>query len=368
MTMILSTTHYLRLFIGLGLLLLAGVSHAQSVQDLYEAKVLIENADEGSLNSDLQRALMQIIIKLSGNHHVLETKPALKEITDASRYVERYQYDTLGDNDYLIANFSSGSLSSLLQHYGLKIWSSSRPDFLAWLLVEAEGKQEILNADMQQETIDHLKQHAQQRGLPVLLPMMDLEDRQALKISDIVEGNQAAIRQATERYGASAILVGQLTKTFDNQWLGKWRVLLDSQEKTWEASSDSLIHLLTLGTDEAIDFIATKGTRITVVEAPEEDTDSPDETTPPPEDAENTLELQIVNVLSLNDYSQVTDYLHKLDVITQLQLKDMSEGRVTFKISVQGGKTALINALNLGNLLTPSHEDANNLVYQFIPN
>ncbi|MEZ5671126.1 MAG: hypothetical protein R3E08_01605 [Thiotrichaceae bacterium] len=45
----------------------------------------------------------------------------------------------------------------------------------------------------------------------------------------------------------------------------------------------------------------------------------------------------------------------------------MSEGRVTFEVGVQGGRAALINALDMGELLTPSYEDSNNLVYQFSP-
>lgn len=358
-----------RLFIGLGLLTLVNVPlYAQSVQDLYEARVVIENSEEGSLNDDLQRALAQIIVKLSGNHSMLETKPALKQITDASRYVERYQYDTLGDKDYLIANFSAEALSELLQHHGLKIWSGSRPDFFAWILVEADGKQEILSAETQQDSIDSIKHQAQQRGLPALFPMMDLEDRQALKISDIIEGNKTALQQATGRYGVGAILTAQLTKTFENQWMGKWRVLLNADEKTWETSSDDLNKSLVQGIDEAIDFIATKGMYVTVVESPEPDTSDNEVTDAETTDnTTSTLELQIVNVLSLNDYSQVANYLHKLDVITQLQMKEMSEGRVTFEVGVQGGRAALINALDMGELLTPSYEDPNNLVYQFSP-
>ena len=371
--MILQTAYFIRLFIirlfiGLGLLIIVGSPlYAQSVTDVYEARVLIEDSDEGSPKQDLQRALTQILIKLTGNHKIFDTKPALKQVTDGSHYVEHYQYDTIDERDYLIATFSAPSLSELLQRHGLKIWSSNRPDFIAWILIEADGKQEILNSEMQQEAIHTLTRQAKQRGLPVLLPLMDFEDHRMLKISDIIEGNKVALLQATERYGAGAILVGQVIKTFENQWQGKWRVLGHHEdEKTWETIYASLEQSLTAGIDEAVDIVALKGNYITVAEAPPQE-DSSDENEIP-ENTETAFELQVVNVLSLNDYSQVSSYLHKLDVITSLQMKDMSEGKVTFSVRAQGGREALVNALSLGDLLTPSLEDSQSLVYQFMPN
>lgn len=365
--MILQTTHFIRLFIGLGLLIMVGSPlYAQSVTDVYEARVLIEDSDEGSPKQDLQRALTQILIKLTGNHKIFDTKPALKQVTDGSNYVEHYQYDTIDEQDYLIATFHAPSLSELLQQHGLKIWSSNRPDFIAWILIEADGKQEILNSEMQQEAIRILTRQAKQRGLPVLLPLMDFEDHRMLKISDVIEGNKIAVLQATERYGAGAILVGQVIKTFENQWQSKWRVLSHHEdEKIWETTYPSLDQSLIAGIDEAVDIVALKGNYITVAET------SPDENSPKNETQENpetTFELQVVNVLSLNDYSQVSSYLHKLDVITSLQMKDMSEGKVTFSVRAQGGREALVNALNLGDLLTPSLEDSQSLVYQLMSN
>jgi hypothetical protein len=366
--MILQTICFFRLFIGLGLLIMAGSPlYAQSVTDVYEARVLIENSDEGSPKQDLQRALTQILIKLTGNHKIFDIKPALKQVTDGSHYVEHYQYDTIDEQDYLIATFHAPSLSDLLQQHDLKIWSSNRPDFIAWILVEADGKQEILNSEMQQEAIRILTRQAKQRGLPVLLPLMDFEDHRMLKISDIIEGNKIALLQATERYGAGAILAGQVIKTFENQWQSKWRVLAHHEdEKTWEATYPSLDQALIAGIDEAVDVVALKGNYITVVEtSPDENALDKNETQ---ENPETTFELQVVNVLSLNDYSQVSSYLHKLDIITSLQMKDMSEGKVTFSVRVQGGREALVNALSLGDLLTPSLEDSQSLVYQFMPN
>ena len=365
--MLFQTTRFIRLFMGLGLLLLGGAPlHAQSVTDVYEARVLIENPEEGSSKQDLERALMQILIKLTGNHKILDTKPALKQVTDGSRYVERYQYDTIGEHDYLIANFSPASLSELLQRHGLKIWSSTRPDFMAWILIEADGKQEILNSEMQQESADIVTRQAKQRGLPVLLPLMDFEDHRSLKISDIIEGNKTALLQATERYGAGTILVGQVIKTFENQWQSKWRVLFND-EKTWETMNANLEQALTMGMDEAVDIIAAKGNYITVTEVADDDS-TEEATQSATNNSDAAFELQVVNVLSLNDYSQVSNYLHKLDVISNLQMKGMSEGKVTFSVLAHGGKTALVNALSLGDLLTPSLEESQSLVYQFMPN
>lgn len=353
--------HLIRL-IGFGLLISCSGSYAQSILDLYETRVAIENYEEGSLKQDLQQALAQILVKLTGNHKILETKSALKHIADPSKYVDSYQYDTVGDQDYFIANFNSASLSELLQKHGLKIWSSNRPDFLAWVLIEADGKQEILSSEIQQQTTTVLNRHALQRGLPLLLPLMDFEDHRTLKIQDIVDGNKSVLLHATERYGAGAILVGQVSKTFENQWLSKWRVLLNHEEKTWEATYPDLSQALRMGLDEAVDFIATKGMYITVIEEEAKDPDPAEETN------EEPFELQVTQVLSLNDYSQVAAYLHKLDVIKRLQMKEMSDGRVTFMVSAQGGKAAVVNALNLGGLLTPVQAGDTNLVYQFVPN
>ncbi len=352
--------HLIRLII-FSLLISCTGSYAQSITDMYEARVAIENYEEGSLKQDLQQALAQILVKLTGNHKILETKPSLKQIADPSKYIDSYQYDTVGEQDYFIASFNAASLSELLQKYGLKVWSGNRPDFLAWILLEADGKQDILSSEIKQEATTVLNRHAQQRGLPVLLPLMDFEDHRTLKIQDIVDGNKSVLLHATERYGAGAVLVGQVLKTFENQWLGKWRLLLNHEEKTWEATYPDLPQALRKGLDEAVDFIATKGMYIVVTEEVEKET-------VPAESSEESFELQVSNVLSLSDYSQVATYLHKVDVIKRLQMKEMSEEGVTFIVSVQGGKAAVINALNLGGFLVPSQENSAGLIYKFIPN
>lgn len=352
--------HFIQI-IGFSLLICCSSSEAQSIVDLYEARVAIENYEEGSLKQDLQQAFAQILVKLTGNHKILETKPALKHISDPVKYVDSYQYDMVGEQDYFIANFNPASLSELLQKHGLKIWSGNRPDFLAWVLIEADGKQEILSSEVQQQASTVLNRYSQQRGLPILLPLMDFEDHRALKIQDIVDGNKPVVLHATERYGAGTILVGQVSKTFENQWLGKWRILLNQEEKTWEATYAELSQALQKGLDEAIDFIATKGMYITVA-AEEKKEEVLAETN------EESFELRVTHVLSLNDYSQVAAYLHKLDLINRLQMKEMTENQVIFMVSAQGGKAAVINALNLGNLLVPTQTGDANLVYQFVPN
>jgi len=68
------------------------------------------------------------------------------------------------------------------------IWGKQRPSTLVWLVVEDEGGRRLIGTDEESEYLSVLKERASVRGIPMLIPLLDLEDNARLKPSDVWGG------------------------------------------------------------------------------------------------------------------------------------------------------------------------------------
>ena len=68
-------------------------------------------------------------------------------------------------------------------------------------------------------------ERAAERGLPLQLPLMDLEDQAALTTADLWSDYLPGIRAASSRYPHEQILTGRLTAAGGGQWRGFWTLI-----------------------------------------------------------------------------------------------------------------------------------------------
>jgi hypothetical protein len=122
---------------------------------------------------------------------------------------------------------------------------------LLWVAVDGgQGERAVLPAagappDTTQEMADLLESIrtsntaiADQRGLPITLPLLDLEDMNQIEFADVWGGFEQSLLPASTRYGADAVLVGRIRVTQFGQEV-EWLLLRDGQRR------------LTAGTDVA---------------------------------------------------------------------------------------------------------------------
>ena len=353
--------YFIIFFLGINTLLLNNILVAQPVSDLYKAIVSVAGAEETDRNLAMKQALSQVLVKLSGDRTLLDNPRVKVKLAQAEQFVEQFEYQTRPHDGQrlLVVSFDEDAIKQLLQDLGLSQWSNARPTLLVWIVLEKEGKQSVINKIEQAPEANTLRIEAATRGLPMLFPILDLEDLRTLRVTDIIVGRREAIEQVARRYNVQTTWVGRVALQ-DETWHGQWHLLIGTEQFSWQTESVNLSTLLTEGLHETIDKIVKRS--VVFDTAP---TESEGGLTL--HSVEETFILKINALPNLDDYARVRDYLQSLDIVADLQIQQMQPKQATFLITVRGGQTALARALSLSHLLTPDSTTTDaEVVYRFI--
>lgn len=193
-------------------LLLAGGVQAAEVNDFY----LVRLPASGAQLTDAQRseALDDMLIRYSG----LRELPASSALQSAQQQAGRYiaQTQTRNENGEKTADvsFDPAAVQHLAQTLGLPVWNHDRPAIMLWLVDNrgnnSAGERRIMLDQEYSAAREQLRQVAMERGIPLLLPLGDLEDNMAVSASDVYGNFINPIAAASLRYQPDAVLVASL--------------------------------------------------------------------------------------------------------------------------------------------------------------
>lgn len=193
-------------------LLLAGGVQAAEVNDFYLVRLPVS----GAQLTDAQRseALDDMLIRYSG----LRELPASSALQSAQQQAGRYiaQTQTRNENGEKTADvsFEPAAVQHLAQTLGLPVWNHDRPAIMLWLVDNrgnnSAGERRIMLDQEYSAAREQLRQVAMERGIPLLLPLGDLEDNMAVSASDVYGNFINPIAAASLRYQPDAVLVASL--------------------------------------------------------------------------------------------------------------------------------------------------------------
>jgi hypothetical protein len=218
----------MRLFVRLFALccaLLSLPSFAEPVSGLYQVREAVTSQQPEERTLALGKALETLVLRLTGDAKALQS-PALEGVRkDPQQLVSRYVYE----GETLVVDFDPLTTDNKLRQAGLALWGANRPSILAWWLnAGVEGANLVGDG---QEAAAPLQQAAQNRGLPLRLPLADLQEQLVATAENLSASQPDALKPASERYSADALLAVQ-TREADGQWQAEWRLWLgDSREQ-----------------------------------------------------------------------------------------------------------------------------------------
>lgn len=193
-------------------LLLAGGVQAAEVSDFYLVRLPVS----GAQLTDAQRseALDDMLIRYSGLRE-LPASPALQNAQQqAGRYIAQTQTHNENGAKTADISFDPAAVQHLAQTLGLPVWASDRPAIMLWLVDNRGnsrgGERRIMLDQEYSAAREQLRQVAMERGIPLLLPLGDLEDNMALSASDVYGNFINPIAAASLRYQPDAVLVASL--------------------------------------------------------------------------------------------------------------------------------------------------------------
>lgn len=298
--------------------------------DMYAAETVV--ADEGSdtRNAALSGLLAEVLVRVSGNAGIAGQPAARELINMAPSLVQQYRYRS-ADRDgetvrYLWARFDQPVVDRLMRERNLPVWAS-RPRVLLWIATESGGQRSLLNLDNEAEARVALQAQAQRRGLPLQLPLLDLEDQAQLTPADVWSNYQPGIRQASARYPHDLIVTGRLRSQAKGRWAGTWSILGRDASQDFQTPPQTLADGLASAVDQTQNLLAARYAPIAG-----------------PAGGSGTL-VRFSDVYDLAAYGRLVGLLDSLGTVAQVALRHVDDASFTFEFQLRGGEQELVRAL-----------------------
>jgi len=286
--------------------------------------------------------LQQVLLKVVGSRGALDTADLTSLLPKTTNLIEQYQYYVTNiDSEDLTApetfdlwlRFNPTSLDAELNRLNLPIWGHSRPEILIWLAIDDSGQRSMLGSDSENMEIPLLlEQAADNRGMPLLLPLMDLQDQEQLNFSDIWGDFSEPVLQASQRYGAPVVLTGRMSRVAEDSWNIRWRSFYAGETEQWQSQGD-MNSALQAGIYVVTDSLADRFTQLTQNQN------------------EQSITLQVSGVNNFTDYSRVLDYLKKLQSASDVRVTEIDKAQLTVSLNYAGQAEALNELISIGRIL-----------------
>jgi hypothetical protein len=297
---------------------------ATEVSDLYTARVTLDPDDENSQARAYRTALLQVLVKVTGSQIPATMTDFDALFPNPSRYVLQLRG---GAGNELTISFDGEAIQSTLRNAGHPVWGSDRPLTLIWLAVDrGGGEREIVSAeaaerldgtarsiDQNQLLRERVRDVAAKRGIPVLLPLLDVIDLNSIRFSDIWGGFDDELLEASKRYGVDSVLVGRLR--LGGVPVVRWRYYFAGNRQEWSDDLEDAIHRL--ADIQAAQFAFSGSASL------------------------ETVALRISGVDSVESYARVQGYLAKLPQLEGMALEQVVGDRLEYRVQVRGGSARL---------------------------
>ncbi len=245
MNLFANTRHYLRALCLLLCLGASSLSYGLIVTGLYDQEIVVTGQGDAERIRAYREGLTAVILKITGEERWLSNSAVQRAIRDAQSYVQEVSYrtssGTLEQRNFISVRFDRALVDDMLNTAGIPVWDQNRPAVMLWLSVQgADGRRELLGADSDHPIMDIVREFSRVRGIPLLFPLMDLEDRRNLPIDVAWSLNEEALRRASARYGADAILGGRVLESPGGELVGLWQFLFRDNVESFDSFESDL--------------------------------------------------------------------------------------------------------------------------------
>lgn len=243
-----------------------GKSIAQEQDYFIEIAVSEQSANE--YKTAVRLGLGAVITRIAENHVVLNRPAVQAALSESIDYVEQYQYQSLdnpkailrltktprvtktGHAPYLLLlQYSEDAIAELLNEdvKSTQTQAAVEGSTMFWMVLESQGRSEIIGADVQPRIQARLQELSAQFGLNPVFPVLDLQDHQAIGAADIRGSFEDRITKASQRYGADAVVTGFISESDNGIWLTHWRRYASGSSKTFSNNALNLDSVLNGG-------------------------------------------------------------------------------------------------------------------------
>lgn len=315
------------------------VASAVTVQGLYTVTVQPDVAASDQRAAALQAAMARLLVRITGSR-TAALDPALQPLLRApNEYLTSYV--ELQGRSHRV-EFRRAPVERALTALGVRVWGAERPLTLLWVAIDdGAGGRALLGASettepgveaaptvtaMLKAVREELAAVADERGLPIALPLLDLEDLNAVTFADVWGRFEDRILAASARYRADAVLIGRVRPgLFGNEV--DWLFVNGIERSGWPLGA------VRDGLDAAADrYAADLGTV----------------------GGASLTSLTVHDVQTSADYGRVMSYLEQQSVLERVDVESLLNGTLVLRVAARGDALVLGRVLALGGVLRPA--------------
>jgi hypothetical protein len=306
---------------------------------LYDITVTPDPAAQDRREAALQAAMTRLLIRVTGSRNAPADPAAQPLLASPERFLSSEGTDRLGR---ALVGFSRGEIERTLREAGLPVWGAERPLTILWVAVDdGAGGRALLGADeaaelgapptpAMTELLETVRAEilaaADERGLPIAWPLLDLQDLGTVTDTDVWGGFDERIVAASARYRADAALIGRVrpgTFGIEVDWL-----FVHGAERRQLPVAQVRDGIDVAADRYAADLATVGGASVAL--------------------------LTVNDVLTPDDYGRVVSYLERQSVLESVDVESFDGGTLRLRVAARGDARVLERVLSLGGVLRPA--------------
>ncbi|MEM7250888.1 MAG: DUF2066 domain-containing protein [Pseudomonadota bacterium] len=241
-------------FVRASLVLAVLSGPAAATEDLYVARVSADTTGVAS-DRDVSDAMRRVLRRVSGRRTLGSSAALDAAVADANAYLLSQRYEAGAGGQQITFTFDRNRIDSLLEVHSIRRWTGPRPTPLLWAAVERQGQRELVGATESPALASALTDVADSRGVRLIVPLLDLDDRARVTPEDVWGADRAIVGLASKRYGADALLMAKAIAEND-VWRVDWELSIGERIERWAGRGGSVEEALAEGVQVTIDLLA----------------------------------------------------------------------------------------------------------------
>jgi len=297
--------------------------------DLFEIEI---DADMRDLRNNIRiqkQAIEKLIVRLTNPEKSDAKKLTEQFFPEPAKYIKQFRKI---ENGGVLVSLDGDSIQEVLIEAGVSLWRIDRPTIMIFLAIEsAMGEREIVLSDYGHRVFsysigidrnlnikDQIKSVARERGISVVFPDMNEDERKIINYSDIWAGFIDRMLGVAGRYDASNVLTAKIRKDESNDI--EWVFFFGRDTLKFSANINDAIHYVANEMAERYEYSG----RIPL----------------------KNIVLNFTQILSIDDLAHIDLILKSSSMISDYSIKKVSEDNVSYVLKYNGLREDLESTLN----------------------
>ena len=297
----------------------AAIAQAERFGDFYNSTIPVESQTRLDIENASRHALGSVLLRLTGLAKLPDSTEIRQSLENSQSFVlqslvSSTEIDSEGVRKTLLTiYFDPPLIQQLIRSLNLPLWPANRPSVLMLAAVE-DGNQRFVLADLGNDKVTRrVKSRADERGLPLMLPLMDVVDLRRVSVTSIEGGFLQELRIAAQRYPTQATAIVLVKPHVFGKYRTQTLLWNNDEEYSWVHDSDDITSAAVDMVDKIVDLFVSKYAV--------------------PSASSTDISLTIMGVHTLESYRHVYDYLAQWEFIESIFIEKVEGDSFTVRLT-----------------------------------